>query len=61
MGSGLSLLVTCPYTLSFLSSQDTGQRQAGVLGQVWFFNFPTKLRSKLVLQKASLYFVATGM
>lgn len=28
MGSGF-LLVTCPHTSSFLSSQDIGQRQAG--------------------------------
>lgn len=28
LGSGLSLLVTCPLVLRFLSSQDTGERQS---------------------------------
>lgn len=48
-------MATCPYVSpvrNFLSSQDMEGR-GKVLGQVWFFNFPTKWRVKLVLKEST--------
>lgn len=57
----LSLLVICPsmplVLQFFFISGYGGERPTEVMGQVWFFNFATRLRSKLVLQKALLHLV----